>query len=219
MRDRFLMPIIVAVVMLFQIVAVDPLAARPAYRLGVHYDLVDSPQRLFARSADKVEVVEVFWYGCRSCYAIQRTLADWRGKQGQDIEFHRLPAVTSEAMMPMARAFFAARELGIAEQTHVPLFTALHAFRQHLDNERALADFFAGQGVQRADFFRAWRSSRVADGLRRARIIGKRYGLRGVPSLVVNGRYRVDASQASGAEQLIDILDYLVALEKTSPAR
>ncbi len=205
--------------LLFQVFAIATASARPAYRLGVHYDVIDPPQRVFARAKGAVEVVEVFWYGCRSCYAIQKVLSDWRLGQRAAIEFFRLPAVTEEAMMPMARAFFSARQLGVDEQMHTPLFTAIHAFRQRLESAQEIAAFFARHGVPRDDFMAAWRSNRVSDGLRQARVMGRRYGLRGVPTIVVNGRYRVDASQVSGAEQLIDIVDYLVSLERTAPDR
>ncbi len=188
--------------------------ARPAYRLGVHYDLIAPAERVFSRQPDRVEVVELFWYGCRSCYAIQKVLADWRRRKGEAIDYVRLPAVTEAAMIPLARAFYAAQELGVVERVHIPLFTAIHAFRRRLDGDEALKRFFGEYGVREDDFIRAYRGTRVADGLRRSRIMGKRYEIRGVPTLVVDGRYRVDASQVSGASQLIDVLDYLVALEQ-----
>ena len=188
--------------------------ARPAYRLGVHYDLIEPSGRVFSRDPGRIEVVEMFWYGCRSCYAIQKVLADWRRRQGDAVDFFRLPAVSEEAMLPLARAFYAARQLGVLERVHIPLFTAIHGFRRPLTDEPALARFFEEQGVAPAEFARAYRGTEVADGIRRSRIMGKRYGIRGVPTLVVDGRYRVDASQVSGAPQLIDVLDFLVSLEK-----
>ena len=196
------------------ILVIPQVGARPAYRLGVHYDLIEPSERVFSRDPGRIEVVEMFWYGCRSCYAIQKVLADWRRRQGDDVDYFRLPAVSEEAMVPLARAFYAARQLGVLDRVHIPLFTAIHGFRRPLGDETALARFFKEQGVAPADFVRAYRGTAVADGLRRSRILGKRYGIRGVPTLIVDGRYRVDASQVSGAPQLIDVLDFLVALEK-----
>ncbi len=196
------------------LLVVTQAGARPAYRLGVHYDLIEPAERVFSHRSGRVEVVEMFWYGCRSCYAIQKVLADWRRRQGDAIDYFRLPAVTETAMVPLARAFYAARRLGVLERVHIPLFTAIHGFRRPLGDEAALAGFFEEQGVAAADFVRAYRGTEVADGIRRSRIMGKRYGIRGVPTLIVDGRYRVDASQVSGAPQLIDVLDFLVELEK-----
>lgn len=202
---------------LLLLVAVTAAQARPAYRLGIHYDVIEPAQRVFSERQDRVEVVEMFWYGCRTCYAIQKVLGQWRRKQQDLIDYVRLPAVTEEAMLPLARAFFTAEVLGVTDRTHIPLFTAIHAFRRRLDDEDTLAVFFSEQGISEAAFRQAYEGTVVADGIRRARIMGRRYGIRGVPTLVVDGRYRVDASQVSGAPQLIDVLDYLVALEKTAP--
>jgi len=130
------------------------------------------------------------------------------------VAYRRQPAVTEDDMIPLARVFYTAQALGVSDQVHIPLFTALHAFRRKLDSESALQGFFADYGVSADAFSRAYHSPRIDDELRRSRIMGKRYGLRGVPTFTVNGRYRVDAGHVSGVPQLIDVLDYLVALEK-----
>jgi thiol:disulfide interchange protein DsbA len=49
--------------------------------------------------------------------------------------------------------------------------------------------------------------------MRRAVEMGKRYGVDGVPSFVVNGKYRTSATQTGGIEKLFEVLDYLVAEE------
>jgi len=195
------------------LVASSAHAARPAYRLGVHYDLIDPRQEPTAKDG-RVGVTEWFWYGCRNCYSIQKALTDWLSAHRDMVAYRRQPAVTEDGMIPLARVFFTAQVLGVSDQVHIPLFTALHAFRRKLDSESALQVFFADYGVSADVFSRAYHSTRIDDDLRRSRIMGKRYGLRGVPTLTVNGRYRVDAGHVSGVPQLIDVLDYLVALEK-----
>lgn len=194
-------------------VATQAFAARPAYRMGVHYDLIEPRQSVQAEPG-KVKVVEWFWYGCRNCYAIQKALGDWLNSHRNDVVFRHRAAVTEDEMIPMARVYYTAEALGVADRIHIPMFTALHAFRRKLDTDQALQGFFADYGVSADAFSRAYRSARIDDEVRKARLMSKRYGLRGVPALTVNGRYRVDAGHVSGVPQLIDVLDYLVALEK-----
>ncbi|MBI1194798.1 MAG: thioredoxin domain-containing protein [Gammaproteobacteria bacterium] len=188
-------------------------ASRPAYRMGVHYDLIE-PRQVSQASHGKVEVIEWFWYGCRNCYAIQKALGDWLDAHRDEVVYIRRPAVTEDDMIPLARVYYTAEALGVADRTHIQMFTALHAFRRKLDSEQSLQGFFADYGVSADAFSRAYHSARIDDDVRKARIMSKRYGLKGVPTLTVNGRYRVDAGHVSGVPQLIDVLDYLVALEK-----
>jgi len=146
-------------------------------------------------------------------------LGDWLKDHRDEVTYSRRPAVTEDDMIPFARVFYTAETLGISDRLHIPLFTALHAFRRKLDSEQALKGFFADYGVAGDAFSRAYHSTRIDDEVRRARIMSKRYGLRGVPTLTVNGRYRLDAGHVSGVPQLIDVLDYLVALERGADTR
>ena len=41
----------------------------------------------------------------------------------------------------------------------------------------------------------------------------KRYGHRGVPAVIVNGKYLVSASLAGSNQRMIDIINYLVSQE------
>ena len=209
----------ISLVMLVSVLAAMPAeASRPAYRMGVHYDLIQ-PRQVSHAPDGKVEVIEWFWYGCRNCYAIRKALGDWLDGQRDVVVFSRRPAVTEDAMIPLARVYYTAEALGVSVRTHIPLFTALHAFRRKLDSEQALQGFFADYDVSANAFSDAYHSTRIDDEVRKARIMSKRYGLRGVPTLTVNGRYRVDAGNVSGVPQLIDVLDYLVVLERGAETR
>jgi thiol:disulfide interchange protein DsbA len=89
------------------------------YREGVHYQLITPP--LEHSHNGKVQVEEFLWYGCETCYVIQPDLARWIEKRKNSIEYHRIPAVTNDNMILMARAFYTAEALGIGEQMHQPL--------------------------------------------------------------------------------------------------
>ena len=43
------------------------------YREGVHYELLDNPTTV--RDPSKIEVTEVFWFGCNHCYALEPYIA------------------------------------------------------------------------------------------------------------------------------------------------
>ncbi|HHH36576.1 MAG TPA: thiol:disulfide interchange protein DsbA/DsbL [Gammaproteobacteria bacterium] len=198
--------------------AADGAAVPPGgFREGVHYQRIDPPQPV--QGGEGVDVVELLWYGCRTCFILQPALARWRSRHEGEIHYRRMAAITHGGMTLLARAFYAARALGVEEQIHGPLFTAIHRHHRRLEDEAALEEFFAEQGVEPAAFRRALNSRFVARKLRQARIMSRRYGIRGAPTLVVAGRYRVDPSMVHSPEEMMAVLDHLLRLANEAASK
>ena len=60
------------------------------YKAGVHYEIIDNPTSV--RDSSKVEVIEVFWFGCNHCYALEPYLARWKKDIPQGVNFSKSPA-------------------------------------------------------------------------------------------------------------------------------
>lgn len=197
-------------IFLLLLLAAVPLQAAPpaAFQAGVHYQLLDPPQPV--QEGGGVEVLELLWYGCRTCFILQPELERWRAAHRQEIHYRRMPAITNEHMILLARAFYAAQALGMQDRIHDALFTAIHRHRRRLDSEAALAEFFAEHGVERSAFLNAFRSNFTARKVRQARIMSKRYGIQGAPSLIIAGRYRVDPSMVHSVDEMMAVLDFLL---------
>jgi thiol:disulfide interchange protein DsbA len=52
--------------------------------------------------------------------------------------------------------------------------------------------------------------------LRKSRVMQARYGVRGTPSVIVNGKYRVSAGLAGGYDQMASVVEALAAREHKS---
>ena len=198
------------------LVAFPVLADAPRYLPGIQYQLVQPPQPVSSTS-DQVEVVEFLWYGCETCFLIQDGIARWVASQGGKIKYVRLPAVTDAGMVLLARAFYAADTLGVHEQIDGPLFTAIHRYQRRFDSESSVVEFFNEHGVPRERAREAMRSGTTAAKVRHAQLMARRYGIRGAPTLVVAGKYRVDPSLVHSVDELIDVVDFLVQSERTGP--
>gem|GEM_PF-65542 len=193
---------------LFLFGAVPGWTATVIFQEGNQYQRIEPPQP--DAPGDKPTVVELFWYGCRTCYSIQPDLRQWREKYRRRIVYQRLPAVSDGKMLFGARVYFTMVALGVADRLHPLLFDAIHRYRRPLDTEDALADFFAEHGVDKKAFHQAFRSNFTAGKLRRASIMSKRYGIRGAPTMIIAGRYRVDSSMVNNAREMTDVMDYLL---------
>lgn len=189
--------------------------AGEAYVEGVHYEAISVP--VSTGLTEKVEVVEVFGYLCIHCYSFDPMLGRWEQTKPAGVEFKRVPAVFSSDWGLMAQAFYTAETLGVGDKMHEPLFEAIHIDRLDIRDERLLAQLFAEHAdVTALDFSKAYSAFSVKSRVSQARAKGSAYGITGVPTMVVNGKYRVDGRMAGSNEGMLKVVDFLVAKEKAA---
>jgi thiol:disulfide interchange protein DsbA len=103
--------------------------------------------------------------------------------------------------------------MGAHEQTHKALFEAIHLKRQRLGSLDSMAKFATEQGLDEKLFRQDYASFPVDTQIRKNIQKEKRYGHRGVPAVIVNGKYLVSASLAGSNERMIQIMSFLVEQE------
>jgi thiol:disulfide interchange protein DsbA len=189
--------------------------AAPVYTEGAEYDRI-SPPAPTSIDSGKVEVVEVFWYGCPHCYAFEPYLEEWLKSKPKAAEFVRLPAVLNPSWVTHARAYYALEAIGEADRVHKAFFQAIHEQGRTLDDRDSIARFLAQQGVDEKTFRKAYQSPEVQTKLQHAAQLAQRYAITGVPSVVVDGQYRTSASQAGSYAEMLKVIDYLVTKEAGS---
>lgn len=188
-----------------------------AFDEGIDYTRLSQPEP--TDTGKKVEVLEFFWYGCPHCFHLEPFLEKWLKDKPADAAFRRMPAVLGPNWQPGARAFFAAQELGVLDKLHEPLFRAIHIEKRPLFDEDQLVAFAAQQGINADEFRKAYDSFYVNMKVRRAAEVERRYGIDGVPTIIVNGKYRTSVGQAGSKERLIEVINYLVKLDSGAAAK
>lgn len=165
----------------------------------------------------KIEVTEMFWYGCPHCFQLEPTLAAWVKKLGKDVEFKRIPGIARPDWAPAAKAFYAMETLGVSEKLHTPLFEAIHKTRTVKPNDdAALIDFIAKQsGMDKKKVEEAYNSFSVNTKLMRASQIFRASGATGVPSLIIDGKYLTSSTLAGTNEDALKVADYLIQKART----
>ena len=182
------------------------------YTAGEDYALVTPAQP--GRSDGKVQVVEMFWYGCPHCYEFEPTLQDWAKSKPDNVEFIKIPAIFNNPRWQLhAGAFYTAEVLGVMDKFHEPFFNAIHTGNQHMGTKDEIKEFFAGIGVDGKTFDETFESFAVQAKVRRAADLSRKFGISGVPSMVVNGKYVVDGPMAKSYENMLRIVNALVEKE------
>ncbi len=184
---------------------------------GVEYQRVLPPVPSLTQAPGRMEVVEMFWYGCPHCFHFEPIITAWASHRPNNVDFIRVPAIFRADWDPLARAFYTAEVLGVLDRIHEPLFRAVQDQHRKLDNDDALRAFFVEQGITADDFNRTFRSFVVEVRLNRARDLTKRYGIDGVPAIIVNGTYRTSGTLAGALEKIPSVIDALLQQESARP--
>lgn len=186
-----------------------PTLVTPAH--AAEYELITPPQP--TDTPGKVQVIEMFWYGCPHCYELEPILERWLKNKPDNVEFIRMPAILNPSWALDARAYYTGKVLGVADKLNRPLFDAIHAERRDLNDEKSLEDFYVENGVDRTAFRKAWNSFGVDTMVRRARVMTERYGVTGTPTMIVNGKYRTDGAMTGSFANMLRVVDELIAHE------
>lgn len=193
------------------------LAHATDYVAGKHYVVLDAPVR--TSDATKIEVTEVFWYGCGHCYAFEPMLEKWRKTLPADVVLLRSPAIWHPTMELHARAFYTAKALDVLDVIHPALFDAMTVGKDKLATEDDIKKIFTAHGVDGDTFSKMFNSFGVGSAVGQADARQRGYKISGTPELVVEGKYRVSASNAGGHQAMLDVVDYLIATERAARAK
>nr|WP_227545964.1 thiol:disulfide interchange protein DsbA/DsbL [Marinobacter fonticola] len=181
---------------------------------GTHYEKMSTP--LPTGNPEKIEVTEVFWYGCPHCYDFKPLIEEWEKNAADDVEFILLPAALGSSWETHARAFYTTQALGVLDETHSPMFDALARDRKPLNTPERIADYLADYGVDKEKFIKTFDSFGVNAKMQQAQSKVRAARITGVPTMVVNGKYKVSASMAGNHENMIEVIDYLVEKERSA---
>ena len=172
---------------LLMFLSFSALAAEP--QMGTNFD--KTAQAIPTDNKNKIEVMELFWYGCIHCYQMDPILNEWVKKLPKDVYFKRVPAIPRPEWAPMARAFYAMETLGISEKLHTSIFDAVHKDKTlNPADEKAILEWVTlKSGLDRKKVEEAFNSFSMNASLNRAAQMFRAAGATGVPSLVIDGKY------------------------------
>lgn len=164
---------------------------------------------------DKIEVAEVFWYGCPHCYDFDPILESWKKSLPADVAFVRIPVIWNPTNQVHARLMYTAEALGVSDEAHEAIFKSIHQSGNMLTDESDMIALFGKLGVKEADFREAYDSFGVSSAVKRAENLTRRYGIRSVPVIVVNGKYATDAPNVRSFSDMIEVTDELISRERS----
>jgi protein dithiol oxidoreductase (disulfide-forming) len=180
-------------------------------------------------STDKIEVVEAFSYGCPACNAYHATMNQLVKELPQNAVATFLPAsfMPQENWVTLQRAYLTAEALGVANKANDAMYDAVWTTRElsslnpsgtglkprdALPTIADVAKVYAKFGADPKEFVAVSQSFAINTKMKRADELMKAYGVEGTPTLIIDGKYRVDPLKL-GMPQSIELTKWLVSKE------
>lgn len=203
--------------------------AQPAseWRAGEHYFVIDPP--VPTSSGDKIEVTEVFSYGCPACNFSYPSVDKLRKALPANAVMNFVPAAfkPDEDWPMFQRAYFAAKALGIADKSHDATFDAVwktdelaifdkasKSYKKTMPTIEDAAKWYAKFGVKADDFVAMANSFTINTRMKQATAWIKAAGVDVTPTIVVNGKYRLTTTSAGGSwDKAQELVLYLLKQE------
>jgi protein dithiol oxidoreductase (disulfide-forming) len=196
----------------FNVFAADP-------QMGKEFDR--TAQTITNENPNKIEVIELFWYGCGHCHHMETPLNAWIKKLPADVTFKRVPGLPNQSWAPMAKTYYALETLGLLEKLHAPLFEAIHKQKAlNPTDEKAAIDWVIKQsGLDKIKVEDAFNSFSTNANLKRAANIFRASGATGVPSLVINGQFITSGTMAGNNDLALKTADYIITNIRADKAK
>jgi len=209
---RFLLAILGLALPLFASAAGEP--AKPTYEEGKHYTILSGQPK--PSKTGKIEVAEMFWYGCGHCYNFEKPLEEWKKTLADDVNFVRSPAMWQQrrnppdAMWTHAKLYYTAAALGQLDKLHPAFFDAMHKLNKQLISPAEISAVVSGQGLDGEAFIKTMDSFAVTAQVTQADARQRAYRVTGTPELVVGGYYHVSAGGAGSQKEMLQVVDFLI---------
>ena len=170
------------------------------------------------QTGDKIEVIDVFWYGCPYCNELQPYLERWRKNMPADVALRRVPAVRHDNWGPHARIFYTLEALGELERLHLAVYRSYHVEELYMSKPDVMVDWAVKHGIDRDKWLAAYNSPEVTQKIEQAKAFTRTYDIHGTPSFVVDGRYLTSTSMTPNVPAVIGVLDGLIRMARKERA-
>jgi thiol:disulfide interchange protein DsbA len=194
------------------VLSVSAFAAPDAAFEGHDYAQLKNPQPV--ATGNKIEVLEFFWYRCPHCFQLEPGLEKWVKTLPKDVQIRRVPAVFREDWMPGAKLYYTLEQMGLLDALHTKVFDATHIEHLNLNDPAVLGAWIAKQGVDRKKFEAIYNSFSTQAKATKGAKLAKIYGINGVPTFIVDGKYSTSMSMTGSEPRLFEVLDQLIDMAR-----
>lgn len=192
-------------------------AAGSPLREGIDFVRVGQP---LPQSQPGIELIEFFSYGCPHCKEFEPAVSKWRSTLPKDVRFRRVPiSFGNPKWQPLAKLYLAIDGTGDLAKMDGAVFSAVHDQKLPLATDKDVIDWAVKHVADPKKFTEMYQSFGIQTMARSAEQTGADFGITGIPSFGVAGKYLVVAKEARTREELLAVVDKVIEMARQGPAR
>lgn len=175
---------------------------------GKHYTVLDN------QKTAKPTVTEYFSFYCPHCYNFEPIMEGLKNQLPKSATFQKVHVsfMGGDMAVPVAKAYATMVALDVEEQLVMPMFKQIHEFKKYPRNVADIRQIFVDNGVTAKQFDAAFNGFAVDSMQKRFDKQFKSTTLTGVPGVVVNNKYLVDAGKVKSVDEYYQLVNYLLTL-------
>jgi thiol:disulfide interchange protein DsbA len=183
-----------------------PLSVQAAdFKEGTHYEVVKQT------ATANPEVLEFFSFFCPHCFKFEPLMEQLKANLGEDVTIRKnhVNFLGKEMGAQLTQAFAAAELLEVEDKVSSLIFDQIHTQRKAINGEEGILAIFEKAGISNAEAKGALVSFPVTGIASQMKRNTETFKIRGVPALIVNGKYQVITNSVKSTDEFIELVAFL----------
>ena len=184
-----------------------PLTAQATeYKEGTHYEVIKQT------ATATPEVMEFFSFYCGHCAKFEPIMANLKVNLGDDVKLKKnhVNFLGREMGPQLTRAYAAAQILQVEDKVAEILFDQIHNQRKTINGEKDILAVFEKAGISQTEAQSALQSFPVNGLASQMKRDTETFAIRGVPAVIVNGKYEVNRGSVRSEKEFIALVNFLI---------
>lgn len=183
-----------------------PLTAQSAdFKEGTHYEVVKQT------ATATPEVTEYFSFYCPHCYKFEPLMENLKQTLPSDVKVNKnhVNFLGKDMGPELTKAYAAAQILQVEDKVASIIFDQIHTQRKDINGREGVLEVFEKAGVSREEAegaISSFPTNGLASQMKRNT---ETFGIRGVPTIIVNGKYKVNTSSVSSTQEFTELVNFL----------
>lgn len=190
----------------FSLIMLSLSAHAAKFNEGEHYKVLD------LEASKKPMVTEFFSFYCPHCNSFEPIIQQLKQQLPKDAKLQKnhVSFMGGNMGLPMSKAYATMIALKVEDKMVPVMFNRIHTMNKPPRDEAELRQIFLDEGIDAKKFDAAYNGFAVDSMVRRFDKAFKDSGLSGVPAVVVNNRYLVEAQGINSLDEYFELVNFLL---------
>lgn len=190
----------------FSLIMLSLSAHAAKFNEGEHYKVLD------LEASKKPMVAEFFSFYCPHCNSFEPIIQQLKQQLPADVKLQKnhVSFMGGNMGLPMSKAYATMIALKVEDKMVPVMFNRIHNMNKPPRDEAELRQIFLDEGIDAKKFDAAYNGFAVDSMVRRFDKAFKDSGLSGVPAVVVNNHYLVEAQGINSLDEYFELVNFLL---------